>query len=340
MISKKEIEEKLYSFSSANTFPMKILLNQEIIHSALVHNKLPSIHLQLNPTNKCNFDCLMCSCSERERELELTLEEIDKVITSMHKYGLKAVTITGGGEPLMHPEINEIINVFYESKVEVGIVTNGSLLNRIDKLDKVTWVRISASDYLKSQLNSIGNTINRILYDLKDIVCANQGVDWSFSYVLSKDPDLHLLEKLIKYANEFEFTHFRLVNDIFIADQLTKQMEHAKNYMRSNYVDDSLVNYQDRSEWTTGYNPCYISILKPVIGADGYIYPCCGTQYALETPSRDYEKLMRMGTINNIEDVLLNQWFFDGSICHKCYYGNYNRVLRVLMNGLKHKVFV
>ena len=149
------VNEKLYSFSSANTFPMKILLNHEIIHSALVHKKIPSIHLQLNPTNRCNFNCLMCSCSERQKYLELELEDIDKIISSMFKFGLKAVTITGGGEPLMHPEINEIINMFHSKGVEIGIVTNGSLLNSVDTLDKVTWVRISASDYLKNQLKNI-----------------------------------------------------------------------------------------------------------------------------------------------------------------------------------------
>lgn len=334
------VNEKLYSFSSANTFPMKILLNQEIIHSTLVHKKIPSIHLQLNPTNRCNFNCLMCSCSERQRDLELGLEDIDKIITSMFKYGLKAVTITGGGEPLMHPEINEIINMFHSRNIKIGIVTNGSLLDRVNTLDKVTWVRISASDYLKNQLKEIDTTINRLLHDLENTVCVFKNVDWSFSYVIGKDPDIHLIEKLIKKANDFEFTHFRLVNDIFIADKLKEQMNFVRNYMKSNYIDDSLVNYQDRSEWTTGYNPCYISLLKPVIGADGYIYPCCGTQYALEEPSRDYEELMRMGNIGDIEDVLLNQRFFDGSICRKCYYGNYNRVLGVLTNGLKHKEFV
>jgi len=132
----------------------------------------------------------------------------------------------------------------------------------------------------------------------------------------------------------------RIVNDIFIADELKEQMNNVKYYLKDNVFDDSIVNYQDRSEWTSGYNPCYLSILKPVIGADGYIYPCCGTQYALENPSRDYEELMRMGHIDNLEDVLLNQWFFDGSICYKCYYGNYNKVLSILMNGLKHKEFV
>ncbi|GAH82347.1 unnamed protein product, partial [marine sediment metagenome] len=44
--------------------------------------------------------------------------------------------------------------------------------------------------------------------------------------------------------------------------------------------------------------------------------------------------------INNLEDVLVNKWFYDGSECYKCYYGNYNRVLKILMNGLKHKEFV
>jgi len=86
--------------------------------------------------------------------------------------------------------------------------------------------------------------------------------------------------------------------------------------------------------------PCLLSILKPVIGVDGYIYPCCGTQYALEDPARDYDRAMRMGKIEDLEDIILNQAFFNGSICHKCYYSQYNEALDVMIKGLKHESFV
>jgi len=334
------IEDKLYSFSSANTFPMKILLNPEIINIAHLHNRIPSIHYQLNPTNKCNFNCPICSCSEREKYKELNMNDINKIINVGYKYGMKSVTITGGGEPLMHPNINEIIRLFNKRNVEVGLVTNGSLLERLSTLENITWIRISLTDYSKEQFKSIDTTLNNFLNRLSDIVNNDKFVDWSFSYVIGAIPDIHLIRKMIDFANNLDFTHVRIVNDIFIADKLSDKMKYVEDYIKGLGIDDSIVNYQDRSKWTKGYNPCYLSILKPVIGADGYIYPCCGTQYALKKPSRDYEKLMRMGHINNLEDVLSKQWFFDGSICHKCYYGNYNRVLKVLMKGLKHKEFV
>ena len=334
-------ENKLFSFSSANTFPMKILLNPEIIIGALERKNIPSIHLQLNPTNKCNFSCPICSCSEREKYKELTLEDVQTIIHTMIKYGLRAVTITGGGEPLMHPHISEIIEMFHTEKVKIGIVTNGTLLERIvEQLDVITWIRISATDYLKEQLKGINTSLGVYLHNLGNIIDENNKVDWSFSYVLGKESLLYLIEKFIRYANEHKFTHFRLVNDIFIADELKHKMTFIKGYMESNYIDDSLVNYQDRSEWTKGHNPCYLSLLKPVIGADGFVYPCCGTQYALKEPSRDYEPLMRMGSIKNLEDILKFKWYFDGSMCYKCYYGEYNRVLEILMTGLKHKEFV
>jgi len=268
------------------------------------------------------------------------MDDVNQLIKVGYKYGMKSVTITGGGEPLMHHNINEMIKLFNSRNIEVGLVTNGSLIERLSTLENITWIRISSTDYLKEQFKSIGTTLNNFLHRLDNVVENNKNVDWSFSHVLGKEPDFHLIRKLLDFANEHNFTHMRIVNDIFIADQLTDEMNRIINYHRNLKIDDSIVNYQDRSEWTKGYNPCYLSILKPVIGADGYIYPCCGTQYALKEPSRDYEELMRMGHINNLEDVLSNQWFFDGSICYKCYYGNYNRVLKVLMKGLKHKEFV
>ncbi len=336
------MNEIKYSFSSANTFPMKILLNPEIISDALLYKKIPSIHLQLNPTNKCNFKCDFCSCSERDKHLELSFSDIREIIDIISYHGCKSVTITGGGEPLIHKNINEIINLIFDNKIDIGIVTNGTLLNNLsdDSFDKITWIRISVSDLYYLQLRKLDIVYVDQMLELKRIVNKYISVDWSFSYVIGEYPDLEAIMRFINFANQNKFTHIRLVNDIFIADKVSYQMKDIKEFIKNYGLDDSIVNYQDRAFYTKGYDPCYISILKPVIGADGYIYPCCGTQYALKNPSRDYEKIMRMGYIKNLDELLNNQEYFNGNICEKCYYGDYNKALEVLIKGLKHHKFV
>ncbi len=333
-------DELKYSFSSANTFPMKLIRNLDILESCILDKNVLSVHYQLNPTNKCNFNCEFCSCSERNRRLELSLKQIDYIFRIALRYGVQSTTITGGGEPLMFKDFNEMIKIINDKDIDVGLVTNGTLLNKINVLDKIIWIRISVSDIYSKQLMILNKNIGEQILEWRKIIKDNNNIDWSFSYVLGHKPNYKLIARLIEFANEQNFTHFRLVNDIFLANELRDKMNYVRSYLKFKNVDDSIVNYQDRSYWMEGSNPCYISLLKPVIGADGYIYPCCGTQYALNEPSKDYEFLMRMGNIRDLDNILKRQRFFDGSICYKCYYSEYNRALDILLNGLKHESFI
>ena len=108
------MEEIVNSYSSASVFPIKLLHN-EIIKDG----KIIPIHVQLIPTNKCNLNCKFCSCGDRRKDLELTLEECKKVIDIVSKRGTKSITITGGGEPLLHPDINKIIRYAGKKGIEV-----------------------------------------------------------------------------------------------------------------------------------------------------------------------------------------------------------------------------
>jgi len=340
------MEDIKISYASANIpFPAKILHHEKLIKSCKKKKYIPPIHIQLNPTNRCNFNCPFCSCSARDKKLELTYDEIIKTMKIGKKLGCESVTITGGGEPLMHQDINEIIDKIHKLGIEIGLVVNGTLLDRLKTktLNRITWCRISSSDYLGNELKKIGMNFEIWFDKIIESVETGRKVDWAFSHVVGEKPNYKLIGAIVNVANIFNFTHVRLVNDIFIADKLTKQMNRIRNYLKKKKIDDSIVNYQDRSEWTRGTKYCYISLLKPVLGADGYWYPCCGTQYALANPARDYEKLMRMTEKRldeGLKDIIENQKYFDGSICVKCYYHPYNQVLKIMLSEIKHEKFV
>jgi hypothetical protein len=76
------------------------------------------------------------------------------------------------------------------------------------------------------------------------------------------------------------------------------------------------------------------------VGADGGIYPCCGVQYAQDPPGRDLISGMLMGGITDINRIWENQRHFDGAVCARCYYDNYNAALSLLSTDLSHEEFV
>lgn len=320
------------SYSSAESFPMKVLLNKAI-QEATAKGYVPPIHPSLYPTNRCNLNCEFCSCGERTKNLELDFEKAKRIIDILSKLGTQAVSISGGGEPLLYPQIEELIKYFVGFSIKVGLTTNGLLLDKINPeiLNMVTWCRVSHDDNRKFE-GDYPEMLAKVVKRCPD-------VDWAFSHIVfdEKRP-IQTVANLVMFASEYNFTHVRIVCDIL--NPKPYLMEYVKGELERMGVDDSKVLYQLRAEYDVGH-PCYICYLRPTIAPDGKVYACCGAQYALSDEQRDLPEELCLGDAENLEEIISNSGHpFDGSICKKCYYKNYNNCLAVMLNGLGNKEFV
>lgn len=254
------------SYTAADSLPVKLLKDERVISSINDRHIIPPIHIQFLPTNKCNLNCPFCSCANEDRNIEMSLFKAMEIIDICKDLGTKAVTITGGGSPCLHPNINEIIEHFIHCGIEVGLVDNGLALEKIkpEILNKVTWCRISHADFRSFS--------DKYEEKLKKVIASAPDVDWAFSYVVSKTPNIYGIIKAINFSNDHNFTHIRLVADLFNPEEI--DMDRVKNIIDAFGVDDEKVIYQNRSEPTKG-GDCYIGFLKPVISADYQVYNCC-----------------------------------------------------------------
>ena len=320
------------SYSAADSLPVKLLQDYDLVKYIKRHNEIPPHHVQFIPTNRCNLKCGFCSCSEEDRGLEMDKQTALEIIDVLGLLDVGAVTITGGGEPLLHPDIKTIVEYFTFNRIAVGLVTNGLKLDVLgDAWKEVTWCRISHDD-------------NRIFYDhygkyLAGIIKDHPEVDWAFSYVVSPKPNLETIQRVIEFANVHNFKHVRLVADLLQADKV--DLGEVKEVLGFEDVLDDKVIYQPRNTPVHG-GPCRIGCLKPVIGADARVYPCCGVQYALDKPSRKLDDIFCLGDAFDLEGIMerYSEKGFDGSICERCYYGNYNKVLAALMLEVEHAEFI
>ena len=96
----------------------------------------PLRDLRISVTDRCNFRCRYCMPRERfgenhtflPRRAYLSFEEIEKVVTACKPLGLEKVRITGG-EPLLRPNLHDLISRISSTGVEVALTTNASLLS-------------------------------------------------------------------------------------------------------------------------------------------------------------------------------------------------------------------
>ncbi len=86
-----------------------------------------------HPTGRCNSRCLTCSVWETadppQADGELELEEINRLTESLRTLGTKEA-IFSGGEPLLHPKIFEICELFSKNGINLALLTNGLLLEK------------------------------------------------------------------------------------------------------------------------------------------------------------------------------------------------------------------
>jgi MoaA/NifB/PqqE/SkfB family radical SAM enzyme len=97
------------------------------------------------PMRRCNLACTYCNEFDdfsKPVPLSTMFERVDKLA----ELGTSVITISGG-EPLLHPELDEIIRRIRHNGMVAGLITNGYLLtaDRIQKLDRagLEWLQIS-----------------------------------------------------------------------------------------------------------------------------------------------------------------------------------------------------
>lgn len=89
--------------------------------------------LYVIPSERCNAHCEYCITNSRKKEYPDFLKLSDLKET-LKNFEIEKIEITGGGEPLLHKEIEKITQLCSE-KAKTRLYTNAQLLNNYDKLD-------------------------------------------------------------------------------------------------------------------------------------------------------------------------------------------------------------
>jgi len=89
------------------------------------------IHPVWEVTNSCNLRCKQChACSGHPMPGELDTEEGKRLLDSIASIEEFRMLALGGGEPLVRPDIVELVAYARNLGLEISIATNGTLLTK------------------------------------------------------------------------------------------------------------------------------------------------------------------------------------------------------------------
>jgi len=185
------------------------------------------ISINLDLTSACNFSCPFCVDSKLiNTGKSLTLGEIKKTINTLHSHGLLSVILVGGGEPTLHKDFEEIVRYIKSKRLQVGIVTNGSRLEKVEAvvedLEEKDWIRISIDAageeaYHDLHLPKHHVTLAGILEKAKKVKRKNPIVSMGYSFVVVWEgveiegkrlhPNIEEMARSVELAREFSFDY-------------------------------------------------------------------------------------------------------------------------------------
>ncbi len=102
---------------------LKTLSN--VVRKPLTMRQLP-LHMQIEHTTYCNLDCTMCDrskCVQTPKHLEFK-----QIAHMLEEVRPAKISLSGNGEPLMHPGVLDIIHAAKAQGSSVNTTTNGTLL--------------------------------------------------------------------------------------------------------------------------------------------------------------------------------------------------------------------
>jgi radical SAM protein with 4Fe4S-binding SPASM domain len=139
---------------------LKIISHADKIRQ-LLDGKIPSpVRVVLEPTNLCNQNCVFCFYSDfrSENKVSIPRDKLFELAEDFKKMGVSSVSIVGGGEPMLHPAIHDLIRWFYDNKILISITTNGSAF-KDSEIDTI----VRASTYIRVSLNAASEATHNII---------------------------------------------------------------------------------------------------------------------------------------------------------------------------------
>ena len=237
---------------------------------------LPAV-LTIHPTNRCNHSCSWCYFKRGCQEIN-----IDNIVALLGYIDsispLKEIVISGGGEPLLHKDIELLFKALTKYQhVHRRLYTNGHFIyDHVHSIAKsFDYVRVSldaGSGETYAQIHGVSvNKFEEILESMRALLAVNKSLDVYASFVVEdrNDQEIQLLiDRAVSYGI------CGVVFKSLINDGIRQQSTNGLSIGDKNKVN--VVVRQENMKLLDGSPPSIeYSSINIVCDANGNIYPCC-----------------------------------------------------------------
>jgi MoaA/NifB/PqqE/SkfB family radical SAM enzyme len=230
--------------------------------------------------------------------------------------GVRAITFSGGGEPLLYKGLMETLESCRERGISTAILTNGVYLKQAIltvAMDSCSWIRISMdgwdrdsyADYRKCKPEDF----DQLIENIKNAMSMQSECVLGVNIIVDHLNAAHVYD-LVKIVHDLGVRSIKISPCIVSNDHEMNNHLHLKlrpivqeqlDKLRDEGIEVYDSYHQQLCSFQKDYNWCpYIQVL-PIIGADQNVYAC---------HDKAYNKTN--GMLGSIKDQSFKKFWFDG----------------------------
>ena len=162
------------------------------------------IRVALEPTNLCNLRCPMCPVSNPKPGAQRGFMDFDlykKLVDQASEFAVD-ITLVGGGEPMLHPQIIDFIKYAKSKKMRVRMDSNATLITKEKAKalieSKLDFLSLSLDGYDKQSYESIrvGGTFEETIKNIRGFLKLKEEMHSNDPYTLLQFIDLPTTMKI------------------------------------------------------------------------------------------------------------------------------------------------
>jgi MoaA/NifB/PqqE/SkfB family radical SAM enzyme len=276
----------------------KIFYHPDKLASFIKGTVIAPIHVRVKPTNKCNHRCYYCPYDTRNprihevgRRDEIPGEKMRELLDDFKDMGVKAVTYSGGGEPLVYPHIVEVLERTLKYGIDLSMITNGQGIEgrAADLLSYAKWIRVSMDSSDAKTFSETRRMPESWFYEwtrkisnfakIKDRNCR-----LGINFVVQEKNFCQVYDS-IKFFRELGANQVKIAPrhipenasqyHFAFKGEVIEQIARAKqDFPEFDIYDDYEKGIELSGAVNRGYSRCYIMQTVPAIGANQIVYPC------------------------------------------------------------------
>ncbi len=291
--SKKELYDNYGKKLINQLFSIKILTfeKQQNINNVKRLNNHNNVRIFIELTDRCNLHCKHCYGGfECNKNNIISFEELKKVIDNASQNGVYQFDLTGG-EPLLYPNIDELLEYLYNSGMMVRIFTNLTLFNNYIKNLIVKYgvkdIVTSVDSCVKEEhedFRGVKGCFDKTLNAIDKL--KHENINVSVNTMIGNH-NKNNINELVKFIDGLKVNS---VLDVIVPDGRAKNLD-EDILVSSKIIKDIYQNYAEKVKKDAITISCGIGNRFIYIKSDGNIYLC---------PSLITEKY-KLGNINNYD---------------------------------------